>query len=115
MDKVIDGDTLDSPSGRVRLFGVDTPERGQPCAAEATNLLSELAGSSVRVEDGPRLSDQVGRRLAYVYTESGSSIDEILVREGLGTAWFEDGQHQDYLVGLERSIKDAKSGCLWSK
>ena len=115
VDKVIDGDTLDSPSGRGRLFGVDTPERGQPCAAEATNRLSELAGSSVRVEDGPRLSDKFGRRLAYVYTESGSSIDEILVREGLGTAWSEDGQHQDLLVGLERSIRDAESGCLWSK
>jgi endonuclease YncB( thermonuclease family) len=115
VSRVIDGDTLDIPSGRVRLFGVDTPERGQRCASEATNRFSELAGNSVRLEDGSRLTDQFGRRLGYVYTKDGSSIDEILVREGLAIAWTEDGQHRDYLVGLERSTRDAESGCLWSE
>ena len=115
MDRVIDGDTLDTPSGRVRLFGIDTPELGEACATEATNRLSELAGDSVRLEDGPRLFDQFGRRLAYVYTEDGLSIDEILIREGLGTAWTEDAQHRDYLVGLERATRRTESGCLWSK
>ena len=33
VSRVIDGDTFDSPAGRVRLFGVDTPERGQRCTA----------------------------------------------------------------------------------
>ena len=115
VSRVIDGDTLESPSGRVRLFGIDTPERGQPCASKATNRLSKLAGGSVRLEDGPRVTDQFGRRLAYVYTEDGLSIDEILVREGLAIAWTEDGQHRDYLVDLERATRDAESGCLWSK
>ena len=115
VEQVIDGDTLDSPSGRIRIFGVDTPERGQPCASEATNQLSELAGNSVRLEDGPRLTDQFGRRLAYVYTKDGYSIDEILVREGLAVAWTEDGQHRDFLVELERTAREAESGCLWSK
>jgi len=67
------------------------------------------------LEDGSRLTDQFGRRLGYVYTKDGSSIDEILVREGLAIAWTEDGQHRDYLVGLERSTRDAESGCLWSE
>ena len=115
VDRVIDGDTLDSRSGRVRLYGIDTPERGQPCASKATNRLSELAGGSVRLEDGPRPADRFGRRLAYVYTEDGLSIDEILVREGLAFAWTEDGQHRDFLVQLERTTRDAESGCLWSK
>ena len=115
VSRVIDGDTLESSSGRLRSFGVDTPERGQPCASKATNRLSELAGNSVRLEDGPRLSDQFGRRLAYIYTESGSSIDEILVREGLATAWTGDGQHRNFLVELERATRDAEFGCLWSK
>ena len=115
VSRVIDGDTLDTPSGRVRLFGVDTPEAGERCAAEATSRMNELAGNSVRLEDGPRLTGQFGRRLAYVYTEKGFSIDEILVREGLAAAWTEDGQHRDYLVGLERTAREDESGCLWSK
>ena len=115
VDRVIDGDTFDTPSGRVRLFGIDTPERGERCATEAANRLSQLSGGSVRLEDGPRLTDRFGRRLAYVYTKDGFSIDEVLIREGLGTAWTEDAQHRDYLVGLERKTKRNKAGCLWSK
>ena len=115
MERVIDGDTFNTPSGRVRLFGTDTPELGEPCSTKAANRLSELAGSAVRLENGPRVTDPFGRRLAYVYTKDGFSIDEILVREGLGIAWSEDGQHRDYLVGLERTTRSMESGCLWSK
>jgi endonuclease YncB( thermonuclease family) len=54
VERVVDGDTFDTPEGRVRLFGVDTPERGDKCFTEATDRLRELAGDSVRVESGPR-------------------------------------------------------------
>lgn len=111
--RIIDGDTLDTTRGRVRLFGVDTPERSERCASEATDRLQELAGDSVRLEDGPRQTDQFGRLLAYVYTQEGVSIDETLIREGLATAWTRDGQHRDYLVGLEREAKGQGVGCLW--
>ena len=48
--------------------------------------------------------------LAYVYTQNGISIDEVLIREGLATAWTRDGQHRDYLVGLEREAQDNGQG-----
>lgn len=115
VNRVIDGDTFDSPSGRIRLFGVDTPERSESCASEAASRLRDLAGGSVRLEDGPRLADRFGRRLAYVYTGGGLNIDEILVREGLAEAWTGDGQHRDFLVELERTTREAESECLWSK
>ena len=114
VDRVVDGDTFDTTRGRVvRLFGVDTPERGERCASEARQRLRKLAGGKVRLEDGPRLTDRFGRVLAYVYTVDGLSIDEILIREGLATAWSVDGQHRDYLVGLERETKERGAGCLW--
>ena len=113
MVRIIDGDTLDTSKGRVRLFGVDTPERGQRCAIEATERLRELAGDTVRLEDGPRLSDPYGRTLAYVYTVDGISIDAALIREGFATAWTRDGQHRDRLVGLVRDAQRQGAGCLW--
>ena len=62
---IIDGDTLDTSKGRVRLFGVDTPERSQRCATEATERLRELTGDVVsRSENWPRLRDTYGRVLA---------------------------------------------------
>lgn len=113
VSRVIDGDTFDSPVGRVRLFGVDTPERGQRCFNEATERLSQLAGTTVRVETGPRDTDRYGRLLYYVYTADGASIDAALVREGLARAWTRDGRHRDTLVQMEREAQGSGVGCLW--
>jgi endonuclease YncB( thermonuclease family) len=44
--RVIDGDTFQSANATIRLYGVDTPERGEHCYDEATGRLRELAGDS---------------------------------------------------------------------
>jgi endonuclease YncB( thermonuclease family) len=111
--RIIDGDTLVSDRGRVRLYGVDTPEVGQRCADDATDRLKGLAGSKVRVESGPRSTDRYGRLLYYVYDIDGDSIDARLILEGLARAWTEDGQHRDLLVSLEEKARGAGRGCLW--
>ena len=113
VDYVIDGDTFQSANARIRLFGVDTPERGDACFAEATQRLKELAGDTVRVEFGPRQEDRYGRILFYVYTDEGESIDEMLVREGFAEAWTRDGQHRDVLVAAEEGARRNGRGCLW--
>ena len=83
------------------------------CSIEATHRLRQLAGATVRVELGPWAGDPYGRSLYYIYTEGGESIDEKLVREGLGRAWTRDGQHRDVLVQLEQKARRDKVGCLW--
>ena len=90
--RAIDGDTLVSTDGTIRLFGVDTPEKGQRCYSESANRLSGLAGSMIRVEAGPRATGPYGWQLFYAYTDAGHSIDALLIREGLGRAWTRDGQ-----------------------
>ncbi len=111
---VVDGDTIDTSLGRVRFFGIDTPERGDDCFTEATDFTRLLVGSQVRLEDGPRLEDTYGRRLAYIYDSSGNSIDVQLIAGGFAIAWTRDGQHRDVLVGLEESAKVNRAGCLWA-
>ncbi len=113
VDRVIDGDTFQSANARIRVFGVDTPERGEQCFADATQRLKELAGDTVRVEFGPRQEDRYGRILFYVYTDEGESIDEMLVREGFAEAWTRDGQHRDVLVAAEKGAQRDGFGCLW--
>lgn len=111
--RVIDGDTLDTTAGRVRLFGANTPERGERCFAEATARLRQLAGKTIRVEAGPRLEDQFGRLLRYAYTTDGNGIDVLLIGEGLARARTRDGQHRDTLMALEESARRNRAGCLW--
>ena len=110
---IVDGDTFNSTAGKIRLFGIDTPEKGQPCFVEAKNRLTELAGITIRVEKGPRPQDFYGRLLFYIYTEQGESIDEIMVTEGLAHAWTLDGQHANILKMAEAHALNNSTGCLW--
>jgi len=66
---VPDGDSLQLSDGRrVRLLGIDAPERGRCLADEARNELSRLAlGKHVRLKD--IVTDDYGRVLAIVIVE----------------------------------------------
>ena len=83
--RVVDGDTFYCSDGlKVRLIGLDAPERGQGRAArEATTALRHLLPAGVRVQleqdVGPR--DRYGRTLAYAWRDS-VLINERLLREG---------------------------------
>lgn len=116
--RVIDGDTLEVRAAettlRVRLYGIDAPEVGDRCAAEATRRLATLAGTAVWLVPDARLTDPFGRELRDVYAEDDTSIDATLVSEGLAHAWKQDGAHRDALVAIEVEARAARRGCLWS-
>lgn len=119
VERVIDGDTLDVRDFsqavlRVRLFGVNAPERGERCADEATARLVELAGSEVLLLADERLDDPGGRQLRYLFTPAGLSIDATLVAEGLATAWQTDGALREQIVAIEAEARSEGRGCLWS-
>ena len=115
--RIIDGDTLDvsidGDQERVRIFGVDTAERGERCFAEASSLLRDLAGAEVRLRRDARDRDPNGRLLRYIYTPDGVSIDALLIAEGLAFAWTRDGALRDALIALESEARAANRGCLW--
>ena len=115
--RVIDGDTLDvliaGTKHRVRLFGVDAPERGERCYEAATERTRHLSGDWVRIQSGPRSEDRYGRLLLSLYTRSGESIAATLIQEGLATAWTRDGQYRDVLVNLEQEARRQETGWLW--
>jgi hypothetical protein len=74
---VVDGDTVDVSTGeRVRIIGIDTPERGE-CGYEAASdhLRSLVAGTSVVLVPGARDDvDRYGRLLRYVDTVGGIDV-----------------------------------------
>jgi micrococcal nuclease len=115
--RVVDGDTIDVrlPGGeeRVRYFGVDTPERGEACFGAATERNRQLVGERVLLLPDARERDRFGRLLRYVFDEEGRSVDALLIAEGLGFAWREDGAYRDELIALEARAEAANAGCLW--
>jgi len=92
--QVLDGDSLRLHDGRdVRLIGVNAPEFGkdgqpdEPLAREARDLLARLvAGKQVRLEHGPERLDRYRRTLAYVHLADGTSVEQVMLREGMGFA-----------------------------
>jgi micrococcal nuclease len=119
--RIVDGDTLraivDGVEEPVRLFGVDTPERGDACYDEATDVLRALVavnGGQVLLVPDARNRDSYDRLLRYVYTPAGLSIDAALIAGGFGYAWTRDGALRDALVDVEAAARLEGRGCLWN-
>lgn len=84
VNSVIDGDTLDvSGIGRIRLVGINTPEKDEQGYQEATDFLRSVSlGKVVEIDvddDSPR--DHYGRILGVVYIED-ENINARMLRSG---------------------------------
>jgi endonuclease YncB( thermonuclease family) len=114
--RVADGDTLEvvrepgAQQVRIRIFGIDAPERGQPWSRRARQALAERAlGKPVRVNAVD--IDRYGRTVGEVYADDVCVGCE-LVRAG--HVWVYRHFTQDAaLLALEAEARAAKRG-LWS-
>jgi len=115
VDEVIDGDTIELENGeRVRLLGVNTPERGKFYYDEAKNFLKEIEGEEVEILRDAEDVDKYGRKLRYVFYEDRLLNVEILER-GLGTNFMIEGlRYEDKLRSGENFAQENKIG-LWAK
>jgi endonuclease YncB( thermonuclease family) len=111
--RVFDGDTLELRVGaetrRIRLAGIDAPERGQPWAERARQALSRrVSGRDVRVNAVD--VDRHGRLVGEVYAD-GVCVGCELVREG--HVWVYRRYTDDpVLISLEAEARAARRG-LW--
>lgn len=91
---VVDGDTLDVQRGnefeRVRVIGIDTPERGDCGFGDASSALSQIVlGSDVELTPGAVDDrDRYGRLLRYVDV-GGRDAGLALVEAGLAIARYD--------------------------
>ena len=84
---VIDGDSIrilhDGQPEKIRLWGIDCPEKGQDFGNRAKQLTSALVFGKV-VEIEPMTVDRYGRTVAFVRV-GNTRVNEELIRQGL--AW----------------------------
>jgi endonuclease YncB( thermonuclease family) len=119
--RVIDGDTIQVDETRIRLFGIDAPEKHQscrrevgplnvpyPCGGAATAALVRIIGSGAVVCD-PRDHDRYGRTVA-VCDAHGADIGREMVRQGWAVAYT---RYSSAYVGDEGIARGAKRA-LWA-
>jgi micrococcal nuclease len=83
---VADGDTItvlrDKQPQKIRLYGIDCPEKRQPFGKRAKQFTSNLVFGKV-VDIEPIATDRYGRTVAFVRVEN-ITVNEELIKEGLG-------------------------------
>lgn len=115
--KVSDGDTyqlLDTRTNekvKVRLFGVDAPEKKQAYGLNALDFASNLAkGKKVNLR--PHAKDQYGRTVGEIILADGRNINEELLRNGC--VWHYKQYSKDpKWAAMEEEARAARKG-LWA-
>jgi len=118
---VVDGDTLwakeAGDSFKIRLYGIDCPEKDQPAGLEAKAFVQNLMQSAANsVELQKKGFDRYGRTLAIVLMSDGSTLQEQLLKNG--HAWLYDDFCKDFIClewkRLEYMARAEKRG-LWEQ
>jgi micrococcal nuclease len=112
---IIDGDTYDvliqhNKTIRVRMEGIDAPEKGMPFYRVSKNYLGKLCfKKNVKIE--VTSIDATGRYLAYTYLDDGTELSHEMIKSGL--AWhFKKYNSDPILSNLEVEARSLKIG-LW--
>lgn len=119
--RVSDGDTIrvkvpeEEKEIKVRLYGVDTPEKSQdfgPAAAKFTKDTVLNKEVTLRIYD----TDRYGRKVAVVMLPDKTSLNELLLKKGLAWAYTQYCK-QSFCSEYKKSEEKAKKENLglWAK
>jgi micrococcal nuclease len=112
---VTDGDTVklltaDFTEIKVRLEGIDCPEKNQAFGQKAKQFTSDLCfGKQVTLQKSGE--DKYGRTLGYILLPDGKNLNKEILRAGYAWHYKKYNQSKE-LADLEEEAKSAKRG-LW--
>lgn len=83
---VIDGDTIviEASGERLRLYGVDAPEKNETGYQAAKKSLQKLVLEKTIIYQ-PINTDKYGRTVARVFLRNGQEVNRILIEQGSAT------------------------------
>ncbi len=110
---VIDGDTFGSREIRVRLMGVNTPEKGMFLYEEARDFFDDsIYGRIVSIENCG--FDKYGRILGYVFSDN-ALVNEIILGAGFGSLYYyEKDRYFKRMMKAEEIAREEGKG-IWRK
>lgn len=113
--RILDGDTYDllidgSQIIRIRMEGIDAPEKGMPFYKVSKNYLGKLCfGKQVKFKY--RGKDIHDRNLGFTYLDDGTELCHEMIRAGLAWHYKKYNSDED-LSSLEIEARNAKIG-IW--
>ena len=112
VSRIVDGDTVYLKDGtKVRLHGIDTPERDQPYGKQATRNLDKLIGRTVFVVE--RDTDRYGRLVGTLYTPEGVNVNLEMVCNGSAWWYSRYAKNNIAMASCQDEAKEAGLG-LWA-
>jgi micrococcal nuclease len=112
--RVIDGDTIETDKGNIRLLGINTPEKNKPNYQEAKDFLKEIEGKNIEILRDKTDIDKYERKLRYVFYKDRLINVEIL-ENGQATSFMIKGLfYEEKLRNAENFAKNNKIG-LWEE
>lgn len=113
--RVIDGDTLvvEAPGhvSKIRLFGIDCPEKNQAGGEHATWFTSNMVmGRTVQVTE--RDTDRYGRTVAEISLPDGRDLNQELVKYGQAWWYSKYDPNDMQMQELEASARERRVG-IW--
>ncbi|MCA9912539.1 MAG: thermonuclease family protein, partial [Anaerolineae bacterium] len=98
---------------RVRYVGVNTPERDEPCYAEATAANAALVDDqTITMVRDVSDRDRYGRLLRFIYVGDTFVNQELVVRGYAEAVLYRpDDAFHDQFVSLEQQAARASRGC----
>jgi micrococcal nuclease len=113
---VLDGDTIEilhnRHTERVRLSGIDCPERGRPFGTRAKQAVSALIFGKDVIPPDPR-QNKYGRTLANMLLPDGTNVNHELVKQGWCWWYRKYAPGNTVLEGLEKEAREGQKG-LWA-
>ena len=112
---ILDGDTIEVLHNhhpeRIRLSGIDCPEKGQTFGKRAKQAASELVyGKEVTLQTFGK--DKYGRTIADVLLPDSTNVNHTLVKNGWCWWYRKYAPGDTVLEGLETEAREARKG-LW--
>lgn len=119
VSRIIDGDTIETENtGKIRLLGIDTPERGEKYYEEAKEFLkNKIENKTIRLKFGNEKEGRYGRTLAFIIY-NGKNLNKEIVEEGLSNPYFpgrKNPEYPEFKSAWNKCIKNNKNLCESSK
>ncbi|MCA9487491.1 MAG: thermonuclease family protein [Nanoarchaeota archaeon] len=96
VERIVDGDTLVVNGEKVRMLGINTPEKGEYLSDKAQEFLeTTILNETVELEFGKDIYDLYGRKLAYVIYKK-RNINQESVEQGFSNFYFPSGKDKYY-------------------